>query len=221
MAEIIIADGEIAYPRVATPAVAAIMSQEAYTKHGANRPDDCVLLIDEDLVELDEALEKDRTVYGIPATRLAEELGRRLVANIVMLGFIAGTTQVVDVEAMRQAVAASVPAGTEELNLRAFEAGREHADKTLSNAEKESASVTRQLQRFVLARFDNFLDAEPFMSYLSGEIPDIELDLFRREVVYTDHARYQYQVLVSYRDDEDKRRVCRLVGEVTGFSFCK
>jgi 2-oxoglutarate ferredoxin oxidoreductase subunit gamma len=40
-----------------------------------------------------------------------------------MLGFFAAVTRVVDHDVMREAVKASVPAGTEELNLKAFEAG--------------------------------------------------------------------------------------------------
>ena len=52
------------------------------------------------------------------------------MANIVVLGFMSKTTDVVDEEAMRQAVLASVPKGTEELNMKAFEVGREHASKS-------------------------------------------------------------------------------------------
>ena len=43
--------------------------------------------------------------------------------NIVMVGFFAAATGIVSREAMRAAVKASVPPGTEELNLRAFAAG--------------------------------------------------------------------------------------------------
>jgi 2-oxoglutarate ferredoxin oxidoreductase subunit gamma len=64
--------------------------------------------------------------FGIPATRLAEEVGRRLVLNIVMVGFFAAMTDVVRTEAIRQSVEVSVPAGTEALNLAAFQKGYEH-----------------------------------------------------------------------------------------------
>jgi len=59
----------------------------------------------------------------VSSTRIAEELGRAIVQNIVMLGFFAAATEIVPVETMRQAVEESVPKGTEALNLRAFDAG--------------------------------------------------------------------------------------------------
>ena len=42
-----------------------------------------------------------------------------------MLGFFAAATRLVPREAMQDAVRGSVPEGTEELNLRAFDAGWE------------------------------------------------------------------------------------------------
>ncbi len=125
-AEVIIADGDIAYPRVVSPDLVVVMSQQAYQRYGTERPPASLLIVDEDLVSLhggDEA----GPVLGAPATRLAEELGRRIIANIVMLGFISGATRVVEVDVVREAVVASVPRGTEELNLAAVDAGYEHA----------------------------------------------------------------------------------------------
>lgn len=124
--EIIIADGEIAYPRVTSPDLVVAMSQQAYQRYGPKRRPGALLIVDEDLVTLDEGDEAG-PVLGAPATRLAEELGRRVIANIVMLGFLSGATRVVEQEVLRQAVAASVPRGTEELNLAAVDAGYEHA----------------------------------------------------------------------------------------------
>ncbi len=131
--EIVIADGEIAFPRVVSPDLAVLMSQQAYDKYAAERPAQALLVVDEDLVTIDEQAEAGRQVLKAPATRLAEELARRIIANIVMLGFICGTTRVVELEAMREAVAASVPRGTEELNLQAVEAGHEYALELIGN----------------------------------------------------------------------------------------
>jgi 2-oxoglutarate ferredoxin oxidoreductase subunit gamma len=68
----------------------------------------------------------------VPATKLAEQIGRRIVLNIVTLGFIAGATSVVSAEALRTAIVASVPKGTEELNLRAFDAGYAYAERLVA-----------------------------------------------------------------------------------------
>jgi 2-oxoglutarate ferredoxin oxidoreductase subunit gamma len=126
-AEVILADGEIAYPRVVLPDVAVVLSQEAYRVVGLHRPPECLLIAEEDLVQLDQEAERDRRVLRIPATRLAEQLGRRIVLNIVTLGFLCEATRAVSAGALQSAIAASVPKGTEALNLRAFDAGYAHA----------------------------------------------------------------------------------------------
>ena len=71
-------------------------------------------------------------VYSIPATRIAEELGKKMVLNIVMVGFFGAIAQVVDPNALRQAVAASVPEAYRDLNLKAFDRGFEYGTKALT-----------------------------------------------------------------------------------------
>jgi 2-oxoglutarate ferredoxin oxidoreductase subunit gamma len=46
-----------------------------------------------------------------------------MVANIAMLGFFTGQTDVITAEAMKKAILGSVPKGTGELNTNAFELG--------------------------------------------------------------------------------------------------
>ena len=75
-------------------------------------------------------------VYSVPATRLAEQLGRKMVLNIVMVGFFGAVTDLLDREALRQAVAASVHRRFSELNLRAFDKGFENG-ATLLHARAE------------------------------------------------------------------------------------
>jgi len=146
-AQVMIADDpvELSYPHLVDPSVLIIMSQGAYNKYVPGFRPDGLLVVDEDLVELDEAAESLR-VTGIPATRLAEELGRRIVANVVMLGFVAAIADIVSPEAMKKAVLDSVPKGTEELNTRAFETGYEYGrqqgpigDLPLQTTSKRSA----------------------------------------------------------------------------------
>lgn len=127
-AEVILADGDIAYPRVVDPDVAVVLSQEAYRKVGLPRPPACLLIAEEDLVKLDEEQERGKRVLRVPSTRLAEQLGKRVVQNIVMLGFFCGATGAVSAAALRGAIEASVPRGTEALNLKAFDVGYGHAE---------------------------------------------------------------------------------------------
>ena len=131
--EVILADGDISYPRVVTPDIVVVLSQEAYRQHGLTRPAAALLIAEEDLVKLDEEVEKGRKVLKVPATRLAEGLGRRIVLNIVMLGYFCGATQVASAGALKKAIADSVPKGTEELNLKAFDAGYAHAKAQTGN----------------------------------------------------------------------------------------
>ncbi len=121
-AQVILAKEPILYPYVARPDILVVMSQEAYTKFTPDLKEKGVLIVEEDLVRIS-ALPSGIRIYGVPATRLAEELGRRMVLNIVMVGFFAAVTGLLTPEALRKAVADSVPPATQELNLRAFDKG--------------------------------------------------------------------------------------------------
>lgn len=120
-AQVIISDSQISYPYVETPSVLAVMSQEAYARYVPGLPKDALLLVDESLVKLKKSA--NSRVFRIPATGIAQELGRTAVANIVMLGFLTAVTRIISADAMKKSVLASVPRGTEELNTRAFERG--------------------------------------------------------------------------------------------------
>jgi 2-oxoglutarate ferredoxin oxidoreductase subunit gamma len=124
-AQVTIADQVIGYPYVKRPDILVLMSQDAYTQFAPSLKPGGLLLYEEELVKLDDKLPEGARALGIPATRLAEELGRRLVLNIVMAGFFAGVTDLVSQEAIEGAVKDSVPKGTEELNIRALRKGLE------------------------------------------------------------------------------------------------
>ena len=54
---------------------------------------------------------------------MAEELGKRIVANIVMLGFFTAVTKIISYDSIKKAVLESVPAKYKELNEKALENG--------------------------------------------------------------------------------------------------
>ena len=122
-ANLVISDEIIDYPFVQHPDVLVILSQEAYTKFRPEAAQDATILIDDGLVT---PLEDDHP-YGIPATRLAEEIGQRRVANVIMLGFLTAMTGLVGRQAMEKAIETTVKAKTVPINLRAFAAGFEYA----------------------------------------------------------------------------------------------
>jgi len=131
-AQIVVSGEEIAYPYITLPRIMIVMSQEAYTKFSPELAEGGILITEEELVK-PYNLRKDIKHFAIPATRIAEELGRKMVLNIVMMGFMTAVTGLVGVEAMRSAVKVSVPKGTEMLNLNAFNRGYEFG-QSLKNA---------------------------------------------------------------------------------------
>ncbi|MFH1651173.1 MAG: 2-oxoacid:acceptor oxidoreductase family protein [Chloroflexota bacterium] len=120
-ADVVISDKPVLYPYINAPNVLVAMSQAAYNKYRPGSRENSLIIIDEDLVKHRET-KKDR-LWSIPAQRIAEDLGRANMANVVMLGFLTAVTGVVSIEAMRKSVLASVPKNTEELNLKALESG--------------------------------------------------------------------------------------------------
>jgi len=124
-AQLVISDLPILYPYVTQPDVLVAMSQEAYTKFVPELKDGGLLLVEQDLVRVNH-LPRHIRVHGVPATRLAEELGRRLVLNVVMVGFFAAVTKLLEPDAIRRAIEDSVPPAVRDLNLRAFDKGFEY-----------------------------------------------------------------------------------------------
>ena len=115
----------IAYPYLRHTDVLIAMSREGYEKYAQELKDDGILIYDQDMVEPDEKRGSIK-MYGVPAARIAEELGKRIVQNIVMVGFTTAATQIVGKEAAKKAVESSVPQALVDLNLQAYEKGYEH-----------------------------------------------------------------------------------------------
>jgi 2-oxoglutarate ferredoxin oxidoreductase subunit gamma len=129
-AQVMVADDPIAFPYIRETDVFVAFSQSAYDKFVHEMKDDAILVYESELVVTDDRLPKGVQKFGCPGTRIAEEdVGRRIVFNIVMLGFFASVTDLVDSDAMRKGVEDSVPNGTESFNLKAFEAGYSYGVK--------------------------------------------------------------------------------------------
>jgi 2-oxoglutarate ferredoxin oxidoreductase subunit gamma len=127
-ADVVISDKNVDYPYLKDINILVVMSQEAYTSYTKHLGKGKMLLIDEDLVKIEKkkCKEKKWELYKIPATKFAEELGKKIVANIVMLGFFTAVSEVVSYEAMKNAILSSVPRGTEQLNEGAFNKGYDY-----------------------------------------------------------------------------------------------
>ena len=124
-AQVILSGDPILYPYVTQPDILVVMSQEAYSVFSPQLKPGGILIVEQELVHIEQPPQNVR-FYGVPATRLAEELGRKVVLNIVMVGFFAAVTNMLDPDSLRQAVGDSVPPAMQKLNLKAFDKGFEY-----------------------------------------------------------------------------------------------
>ena len=138
-AQVIIADHPISYPYVRSADILAAMSQGGYEKYIELLKDNGVLIVDQDLVK---PKDMEKEYVAIPSTRMAEEMGRKMMANIIMIGCITAVTCAVTLEAARQTVSVSVPKGTEESNVKAFTKGYDYGMAVLKSRQKKAAGIT-------------------------------------------------------------------------------
>lgn len=119
--DVIISAGEILELAPSAVDVLVAMSQPALDKYLPNLKADGILIYDSDLVK---PANGGAGAVGLPATDIAHKtFGRDVVANVIMLGCLAGLTGVASRDALRQAIVESVPPKTVDMNLEAFEDG--------------------------------------------------------------------------------------------------
>ena len=139
-AQLVLSGSPVLYPYVTIPDILVVMSQEAYVRFASELKDGGIMIVEQDLVRV-AGLKQGVKVYSIPATRIAEELGKRMVLNSVMVGFFTAITQLLEPDAVRKAVADSVPPSSRELNLKAFEKGLEYGITALTETTSPSDDV--------------------------------------------------------------------------------
>ena len=134
-AQVTIADSQIHFPYITIPDILVCLSQSGYGKYCRQTKEDTVLIVDADLVKPTD----HKDFFAMPCTRFAEEMGLKMAANIIMVGFLAGITGVVTNPSLRKTVTGAVPKGTEEKNLKAFDRGWEFAQATLKGRKKKAS----------------------------------------------------------------------------------
>ena len=116
---IVVADHSIAYPFVQQADIFVALSQEGYARYRDETVPDARILIDSGLV----TPRAGDSVLTVNASELAEGLGRRIVANVIMLGFLCGTTGIVTYDALEKAIQTTVKQSVLPLNLEALKLG--------------------------------------------------------------------------------------------------
>lgn len=133
--QLLVSDERILYPYITVPEILVCMSQEAYDKYEPDLSDKGTLIIDTDLVKPKEARGKLK-FYSVPATRFAEELGNRIFANLIMLGFFTAVTKITKPEVMKKALPGLVPDRFLDMNMKAFDKGYNYGVEFLKEKKK-------------------------------------------------------------------------------------
>jgi 2-oxoglutarate ferredoxin oxidoreductase subunit gamma len=131
--DIKISDKEMHYPFVEIPDYLIIMSQQAYSRYIHERKPETRVLIDPDLV-----LERPSgDVFYVPATKAAENIGTRIVANVVMLAAFREISDIVSVDALEKALFDSLPKPTHDLNRSALAVGTRLGKEAFESKSKD------------------------------------------------------------------------------------
>jgi len=131
-AQVITSDEPVLYPYITQADILVVMSQEAFTKFIPDLKPGGMLLVEQDLVQVTH-LPPEVRLFRCPATRIAEQLGKRMVLNIVIVGFFAAVNCQVRPGSLRHAVAESVPEQFKDINLQAFDAGYTYGQSVLKS----------------------------------------------------------------------------------------
>lgn len=133
--EVVIAKGEIDFPKVLDPDVVLCMSQEACDRFCDQVKENGLIVVDSTNV----IRVPDHRGIAVPISQIAADVtGRRITASMVALGILAGLTGVVSRKSLETAVAHRVPVGTAELNLQAVAAGFGEAERLQQEGADES-----------------------------------------------------------------------------------
>jgi 2-oxoglutarate ferredoxin oxidoreductase subunit gamma len=122
--EVVISRGEVDYPKVMAADLLLCMSQEACDKFYTQVKEEGCIIVDASNVS---RIPSHRAI-AVSISQIAEKAtGRRITASMVALGLVSGLTGVVTKESLEKAICDRVPAGTEEMNLKALSAGFKEA----------------------------------------------------------------------------------------------
>jgi len=120
--EVIVSDEKIGYPRPTGVDLLVAMSQESFDTYRTDVTKNTVIVVDPDLVKKHNI---GQPIHKVQAQKIAEELGNKIVTNIVMVGAATAIFELLDPKAVKEAVLDSVPARFKDLNEKAFEKGLE------------------------------------------------------------------------------------------------
>jgi len=148
--EVVIDEEEIIYPKVTSPHLLLVMSQEALEEHGSQlRPGGTVII---DSTEVEGEPQVEGRVIRVPITRLARERLRAVAANMVALGVLGGATGVISKGELIEALRAHAPAERRSLGVGLGRGGEgEGGVYTSTKGERKRPLINRSV-RFEIVR---------------------------------------------------------------------
>lgn len=123
--EVVIARGEIDYPKAANPNLQVILTQKATDEYSHDTAKGGTVILDDFFVQ--NVPDIDAEIFRLPIVKTAREvIGKEIVTNMVALGTVARVLELQGLlkpDSIKQTILENVPKGTEELNSRAFDEG--------------------------------------------------------------------------------------------------
>jgi 2-oxoglutarate ferredoxin oxidoreductase subunit gamma len=120
-AEVIIADGPIAYPEVTIPDILLCLSKDAAKKYIPHVHDRTIVLLDTSA----DGIEGKGELHRLPLAETAVNCGNKAAANVVALWALNSIAQIVTPAMLREAILARVPARFKAGNEKALDAAQE------------------------------------------------------------------------------------------------
>ncbi len=120
--DVVVSDGEIGFPLVDSIGVFIALTGEAHDRYRGEVGGQARIIIDEGAAARCGPIDVDHDVLAVVDTARSIS-GGVLIAGVVALGVIQGLEQVVDTDALTEAVGAGVPARFRDMNLEALHAG--------------------------------------------------------------------------------------------------
>lgn len=120
--EVIISDEPIGFTKVTAPTFVMALCQQSFEKYCMNLDESCFVLADTTVRVPADFRKKNFMQLPIIATA-RDTVGKMQTVNIVSVGAINKILHISSEESIRRAVLMRIPKGTEELNLKALEAG--------------------------------------------------------------------------------------------------
>jgi 2-oxoglutarate ferredoxin oxidoreductase subunit gamma len=123
---VILTEDNIGSPVVYDPSTVVVMNRPSLDKFEKAVVKGGLLIVDSDLVNR-ESDRKDIDIIKIPAQTIAEEMGSKTIANMILLGALVEKTKVIPMESLLKALKEHGKEKFYEMNKKALEKGAEFA----------------------------------------------------------------------------------------------